>query len=87
MKYIEIILKVAFITGVAAFFISETLRETYFSSLLLVSVLLGITLIFNKKQSYGYKLSKRDRIMRGIEGGVLVAFAIVFGVLKIQNII
>ncbi len=85
MKYIEIILKVAFVAGAAIFFTSKEMFMTYLSSFLLVCILLGITLLFNKDQSYGYKLKKREVVMRRVEGAVLVLFTVVAAILKFQS--
>ncbi len=86
MKYFEIILKILFVTGAVTFFLD---RNTFWDSIyyfLVVCLVLGITLIFNKKkQSYGYKLVKREIIMRRVEGIVLVVFAVVFAILKAKG--
>ncbi len=82
MKYIEIILKVAFVAGAGVFFTAGDMFMTYFSSFLLVCILLGIILLFNKDQSYGYKLAKREVVMRRIEGAVLIVFTLVAACLK-----
>lgn len=87
MKYIEIILKLLFVTGAVTFFVSQEEFMKYFSAFLLVCILLGITLLFNKKQSYGYKLAPREVIMRRVEGAVLVIFVVVFTVLKFKNLL
>jgi hypothetical protein len=87
MKYFEIILKLLFVAGAVTFF---TAREFFMLNLwmfIIAALVLGVVLFFNKKQSYGYQLSSREIIMRRIEGGVLVVFAIVFGVLKGKGLI
>ncbi|MES2216065.1 MAG: hypothetical protein V4481_02105 [Patescibacteria group bacterium] len=88
MKYFEIVLKILFVAGAVTFFLD---RNTFWDSIcyfLAVCLVLGITLIFNKKkQSYGYKLAKREIVMRRVEGIVLVVFAVVFAILKAQSMI
>jgi hypothetical protein len=44
---------------------------------LLISLLLGLVLVFNKKSSYNYSHSKKDYLIRRIEGTLLIIFAIV----------
>lgn len=48
-----------------------------------ISLVLGLVLIFNKKQSYGYELSKREIIIRKIEGVILAVF-VVFVIFALQ---
>jgi hypothetical protein len=87
MKYIEIILKLAFLAGVIVF---ASARDFFFTNLvwfLGVSLLLGIVLIFNRKQSYGYELSYREVVIRRIEGIILIVFAILFAMFKVKGLI
>jgi hypothetical protein len=88
MKYLEIILKLLFAAGAVCYFVSPT---RFFQSIwmfILVSLLLGILLIFNKQHSYyWYKPSKRELKIRQIEGGLLVLFAVSFAILKAQGLI
>ncbi len=76
MKYFEIILKLAFLGGSIYAIKAETVSHTFLISYLVVCLVLGIVLFFNKKQSYGYELEKREIIMRRVEGVLLVAFSI-----------
>ena len=87
MKYIEIILKIAFAVGAVTFFVSQSVFLQYFSLFLVVCILLGITLIFNKDQSYGYSLAQREVVMRRIEGGVLVVFSVMCTIFKFKDLI
>lgn len=43
----------------------------------LLSFILGLVLIFNKKSSYNYPQSKRDYAIRKTEGGILIIFSVV----------
>lgn len=79
MRIIEIILKLAFL-AVSAYMTFGGLSHESFSAFLLVSVLLGFTLIFNQKHpSYaypaGYQYASRVTLMRRIEGILILAFA------------
>jgi hypothetical protein len=76
MKYTEIILKLAFLVGSVYSIKAETVSHSFLITYLAVCFILGVILFFNKKQSYGYELKKREVIMRKIEGIILVAFAI-----------
>jgi hypothetical protein len=88
MKYFEIILKLLFVAGMVSYY---GFREFFWAQIgyfLVISALLGLSLIFNTKhQSYGYQLSRREIILRRIEGGILVVFSIVFTYLKIKGFI
>jgi hypothetical protein len=87
MKYFEIILKLLFVAGAAAFFISKEFFMLYLCGFLIVTFILGVVLMFNKKQSYGYVLSKREVTIRRVEGAILIVFAVVFGILKCKGLI
>ena len=76
MKYIEIILKLAFLALSIYIIVSKNVMSDWFLALLAVALLLGITLIFNKKQSYNYPSNwprlNRVFLLRRIEGALLV---------------
>ncbi len=76
MKYFEIILKLAFLGGSIYSIKAETVSHQFLLAYLTVCLVLGIVLFFNKKQSYGYELEKREIVMRKIEGILLVIFSI-----------
>jgi hypothetical protein len=76
MKIFEIILKILFFVGSIWAIKAETVSHPFLISYLILCLVLGIVLFFNKKQSYGYELSKREVVMRKIEGIILVAFSI-----------
>jgi hypothetical protein len=84
MKIIEIILKLAFLVSSVIVFIATksvsainiTLAHSVLWLLPTISLLLGLSLIFNRKSSYGsWDNSKRNRRIRTIEGVLLLAFA------------
>lgn len=82
MKYIEIILKLAFLASAIALFVTMSIPSALFYVFLIVSFVLGIVLFFNKHESYGYpagypKMS-RVYVLRKIEGVLLVVSAITF---------
>jgi len=77
MKYVEIILKIIFLIAAGCLLFVQPVQACSIISFAVVSVLLGLTLIFNKNQSYGYKLSKREVKIREAEGILLIAFALV----------
>lgn len=76
MKIFEIILKVLFLAGSIYSIGAESVQTPYLIAYLTVCLVLGIVLFFNKKQSYGYELSKREIVIRKIEGVLLGVFAI-----------
>ncbi len=76
MKYFEITLKILFLLGSIYSIKAETVPYPFLLSYLLICMILGIVLFFNKKQSYGYELSKREIVIRKIEGVLLVAFSV-----------
>jgi threonine/homoserine/homoserine lactone efflux protein len=75
MKYIEILLKIAFVGQIVTFFQPLFYENTAFLFFIETAFMLGIVLLLNKKQSYGYVLSHREVIMRRIEGVLLILFA------------
>lgn len=77
MKYFEIVVKVWFVaSAVALYFVRDSI--CLYKSLAAASLVLGITLIFNKQHSYGwYKIRHREVIMRKIEGVILIVFGTV----------
>ncbi len=76
MRIFEIILKVLFLGGSIYALKAEGVSLSCLILYLLVCFILGIVLIFNKKQSYGYELAKREVVMRRIEGGFLIVFSL-----------
>ncbi len=76
MKIFEIILKVAFLVDAIYLYAAKFINPSYFSTFIIICVLLGVVLIFNKKQSYGYMLAKKEIVMRRIEGIALIIFAV-----------
>lgn len=76
MKYFEITLKILFLLGSIYSIKAETVPYPFLLPYLLICMILGIVLFFNKKQSYGYELSKREIVIRKIEGILLVAFSV-----------
>jgi hypothetical protein len=87
MRTIEITLKISFFIIIAAIgFNNDLLFSNWLCALLTASFLLGIVLLFNRRQSYGYELSNREIKLRRIEGVILVIFAIGFGVLRVKGI-
>jgi hypothetical protein len=88
MRYFEIILKIVFLGAVLVVgFNNDLLFSRWLCVILTVSLLLGIVLLLNKKQSYGYELSMREVKIRRIEGVLLVVFGMIFGILRIKGII
>lgn len=85
MKYIEIILKLAFLLLAIVLFVTKSIMSFYFYAFLAVSLILGIVLLFNKHESYGYPVGypKMNRVYltRRIEGVLLVVFSILFFIL------
>lgn len=76
MKYFEILLKLLFLGGSIYSIKVETVPYPFLVTYIIVCLVLGVVLIFNKKQSYGYELAKREVIMRRVEGVLLVTFSI-----------
>lgn len=75
MKIFEIILKLLFLGGSIYSIKSESVPLSFLIIYLSLCLVLGIVLMFNKKQSYGYELSKREIVIRRIEGVLLVVFS------------
>jgi hypothetical protein len=78
MRYLEIVLKLAFLIGAVCLYIQKATIGSCVNIFLLISLLLGIILIINKDSSYHYPQTKRDYIIRRIEGGILIVFSILF---------
>ena len=79
MKYIEIILKLAFLVLSIILIITRAVTSPWFCGLLIVSAILGLVLIFNKKTSYGsWGCGRKDYVMRRVEG-ILLVFAAISG--------
>ncbi len=76
MKIFEIILKLLFLGGSIYSIRAEGVQTPYLIAYLSICLVLGVVLFFNKKQSYGYELSKREIVIRKIEGVLLGVFAI-----------
>jgi len=81
MKIIEIILKLAFLTLSIYFISTGQIFNHWFMILVYVGLVLGLVLIFNKHESYGYPKDypKMNRVylMRRIEGVILVIGALI----------
>ncbi|MDB5259281.1 MAG: hypothetical protein JWO73_489 [Candidatus Taylorbacteria bacterium] len=77
LKKIEIALKLIFVLSVSMLWAQGWFERVWAFAFLISSLLLGITLIFNKESSYGYKCSELEYSYRRIEGAVLLVFAIV----------
>ncbi len=75
MKIFEIILKVLFLGGSIYSIQVESVSYPFLISYLIVCLILGIVLIFNKKTSYNYPTARKDFVMRRIEGALLILFA------------
>ncbi len=76
MRKLEIILKILFLAGSIYSIKSEVVSHLFLIIYLAICLILGIVLIFNKKQSYGYELQKREIVIRIIEGILLIIFSI-----------
>jgi hypothetical protein len=80
MRIIEIILKLAFLALATVLFATSNFTSPWLTAFLIVSLVLGFVLIFNKHESYnypaGYPRMKNVYIMRSIEGGLLIGFSI-----------
>lgn len=75
MKYIETILKLAFLVGGIYVIATSNMYSYCFLVFLIICMFLGITLVFNKEASYNFKQTKRDLTIRKIEGVILLAFS------------
>lgn len=80
MRQLELFLKVVFVIMAVATFLDQVLYSPYLGVFIVVSFLLGIVLLFNKQASYRFKQTKRDLLIRRIEGIVLVAFSLAAGI-------
>jgi hypothetical protein len=88
MKITEIVLKVLFLAGIVAYFAAREFFWVQIGYFLIVSALLGLSLVFNTDhQSYGYQLSRREITIRRIEGAILIVFSIGFAYLKSRGLI
>ena len=84
MRYLEIVLKFGFLIGAVYLIISAGISApAVFCGFLAVSALLGLVLLFNKDASYNFKQSKKDLMMRKIEGSLLIIFAGVMALLTL----
>jgi hypothetical protein len=85
MKKFEIILKITFLIAVIRLFFTHDFWSYKFEAFLGLCVVLGLVLVFNKRESYGYPAGyprmKNVYLTRRIEGVLLVLFAIVMFVL------
>ena len=85
MRYLEIILKLAFVVTAIFVGVNYSVHTSDILIFLAISFLLGIILLFNKKQSYGYTLEKREIVIRRIEGVLLVLFSIILFFILLKN--
>lgn len=76
MKKIEITLKVGFILLALALIITGQVNTMGLMIFLVVSFVLGGILIINKDSSYSHKHTKKEWVMRRIEGVLLVVFSL-----------
>lgn len=76
MRIFEIILKLLFLLGSIYSIKSEIVSTPFLITFLIVCLVLGIVLIFNKDSSYNYPQTKRDLIIRKIEGSLLIVFSL-----------
>jgi Ca2+/Na+ antiporter len=76
MRILETILKLLFLSGSIYSIKSEVVPIQFLSVYLLITLILGIVLIFNKQSSYNYPQTKRDFVIRRIEGGLLIIFSL-----------
>jgi len=81
MQIIEIILKLAFLALSIYFIATGQIFNHWFMILVYVGLILGLVLIFNKHESYGYPKNypKMNRVylMRRIEGAILIIGALI----------
>lgn len=84
MRIVEIILKVAFLLSVVIFALKFNTGLIWPVCILgTVSVLLGLTLFFNKKSSYNCPPSSREYLIRRTEAVLLILFVLfLFMILK-----
>ena len=75
MRYTELLLKIVFLADSIYFIVTKSLDSESFLAFLLLTLILGIILIFNKKASYNFKQTKRDLMLRHIEGVIMIAFS------------
>ena len=75
MRYVEIILKLAFLVTSVFLIVTRDIFSPIFSLLLIICIVLGLVLMLNKKASYNFRQTKKDLKMRQVEGGILVLFA------------
>jgi uncharacterized membrane protein len=76
MRIFETIIKFLFLFGSIYSIKSETVNTPFLLTFLSVCLTLGIVLIFNKQSSYNYPQTKRDFVIRRIEGGLLIIFSL-----------
>ncbi|MEI8249445.1 MAG: hypothetical protein WCG07_03045 [Candidatus Taylorbacteria bacterium] len=77
MRSLEITLKICFLILSVFILVTNNVLNSGLLALLLVSFILGIVLIINKKHpSYRHARAKSDFIMRKIEGVALIVFAV-----------
>jgi hypothetical protein len=82
MRYLEIILKLIFLgVSIFLFIYHDPISIGVTDIFLLICMSLGIVLMFNKDSSYHFKQTKKDLLIRKIEGGLLIVFAMAIGVI------
>ena len=87
MRKLEIILKILFIASFVLVYSTFSGFFTISSAVFLpVSFLLGLVLIINKDQSYGYPLSFHEVVERRIEGVLLIIFSFALTILCLANL-
>jgi len=88
MKKLEIILKILFVASFV--FLYATYKDSFGAAMVVflsISFLLGIVLIINKDQSYGYPLSFHEVVERRIEGVLLILFSLAAVLLHVTNLL
>lgn len=77
MKKLEITLKVGFVLLALGLIFSGSVNYFGLMIFLVISFALGGVLLFSKDSSYSHKHTKKEYVMRRIEGVLLVIFALV----------
>lgn len=78
MRYVEIVLKLTFLITFINFSTQTSIVSSAFDALLITAFVLGFVLTWNKNASYNFRQTKRDLIIRKIEGVLLMLFALIF---------
>jgi|GEM_PF-1671479 len=76
MRYLETILKILFLFASVYLVVTKAILSPFFVIFLVVCLLLGVCLIFNKHASYNFQQTPRDLGIRRVEGVILLIFAV-----------